>query len=159
MIELNSNDWGLSVGKNDGSVGGIRYFQCEAKRGVFSRLGRLTREPLADQPTSLGVRPLASSTPRHMTSSPSSLTTSTRRITPPPTPASTRQSSVSRDEELRIGDRVIVKSGGASGSKAGILRFRGEVRFQPGIWCGVELDEPLGKNDGSVEGFRSVPKV
>jgi Dynactin complex subunit involved in mitotic spindle partitioning in anaphase B len=34
------------TGKNDGSVAGIRYFQCEARRGVFSRLTRLTRTPL-----------------------------------------------------------------------------------------------------------------
>ena len=33
-------------GKNDGSVAGVRYFQCQAKKGVFSRLTRLTREPL-----------------------------------------------------------------------------------------------------------------
>ena len=30
-------------GKNDGSVQGIRYFQCEAKRGVFARPSKLTK--------------------------------------------------------------------------------------------------------------------
>lgn len=41
-------------GKNDGCVAGKRYFQCEAKRGIFSRLTRLTLAPLpgAQTPTS-----------------------------------------------------------------------------------------------------------
>ena len=34
------------VGKNNGTIGGILYFQCEPKRGVFSKLHRLTREPM-----------------------------------------------------------------------------------------------------------------
>ena len=33
------------VGKNDGSVAGVRYFQCEPKRGVFARVTKLTLGP------------------------------------------------------------------------------------------------------------------
>ena len=34
------------MGKNDGSVAGVRYFQCEPGHGVFARLFRLTTEPV-----------------------------------------------------------------------------------------------------------------
>merc|ERR1711936_1044516 len=36
-------------GKNNGSVGGVLYFQCESKRGVFSRLHRLTLRPVVQE--------------------------------------------------------------------------------------------------------------
>ncbi|PIO68440.1 CAP-Gly domain protein [Teladorsagia circumcincta] len=45
-----------------------------------------------------------------------------------------------------IDDRVVV-----SGGKQGIVRFLGETEFAQGIWAGIELEQPLGKNDGSVQ--------
>lgn len=61
-------------------------------------------------------------------------------------------SSMSQKDELKIGDRVIVSS--LQGSKTGVLKYQGPTHFAGGEWYGVELDEPLGKNDGSVNGKR-----
>lgn len=33
-------------------------------------------------------------------------------------------------------------------------RYWGTPEFAPGSWCGIELDEPAGKNNGSVHGIR-----
>lgn len=36
------------VGKNDGAVGGVRYFECPALQGIFTRPSKLTRQPAAE---------------------------------------------------------------------------------------------------------------
>ena len=52
-------------------------------------------------------------------------------------------------ENFEIGERVWV-----NGNKPGTLQFLGEAQFAPGQWAGIVLDEPIGKNDGSVAGVR-----
>lgn len=47
----------------------------------------------------------------------------------------------------KVGERVIV-----AGKKSGTLRFSGTTEFASGWWYGIELDHPLGRNDGSVNG-------
>ena len=38
--------------------------------------------------------------------------------------------------------------------KPGVLKFIGETQFSSGVWCGIALSDPCGKNDGSVAGVR-----
>lgn len=53
-----------------------------------------------------------------------------------------------------IGKRVIFTSGQDKKPRYGVLRYMGEPEFSEGIWCGVVLDQPNGKNNGSVHGIR-----
>lgn len=49
---------------------------------------------------------------------------------------------------IPIGERVAIDEG----SKTGTLRFLGPTQFRHGLWAGIELDQPLGKHDGTVQG-------
>jgi hypothetical protein len=51
-----------------------------------------------------------------------------------------------------IGSRVLVANSNNEIATSGILRFVGELDGQDGLFCGVELSEPFGKNDGSYKG-------
>ncbi|CAM5165000.1 unnamed protein product [Eretmochelys imbricata] len=152
------------VGKNDGSVGGVRYFECQLLQGIFTRPSKLTRQPVAE----------GSGSDAHSVESLTTQNLSLHSGTATP-PLSTRviplresvlnstmktgnesgsnlsdSGSVKKgDKDLRLGDRVLV-----GGTKTGVVRYVGETDFAKGEWCGVELDEPLGKNDGAVAGTR-----
>lgn len=122
-------------GKNDGTVSGVRYFECPPNHGLFTRPQKL----------------------RHIKNSAIS------NNLPPPSPPASRtpqdegQRSASLTpvdlkalhDKLTIGDHVLV-----GGIKEGILRFLGPTEFAKGIWVGVELPEPMGKNDGAISGKR-----
>ncbi|VDO62160.1 unnamed protein product [Schistosoma curassoni] len=76
---------------------------------------------------------------------------------------------------LALGDRVCIAPGNSTPSSSAIpisgksqspltttgvsgrigkLRYCGSVSFGSGIWVGVELDEPVGRNNGSVAGIQ-----
>ncbi|XP_069055244.1 CAP-Gly domain-containing linker protein 4 isoform X2 [Lepisosteus oculatus] len=227
-------------GKNDGSVGGVQYFSCQPKHGIFAPLSKIGKAserrratlrsstplrsgrldlshvtakintargppvkhqrappidspappPGADQPCEAhpGSSSLHASSRSSSSSSLDSKTPPLGRPRPAPrqrpparprrerahsnaktaTPSSARTSAgpgprtpsassvVSEEPEVQLGERVLVV-----GQRTGVVRFCGKTSFAPGLWLGVELDKPSGKNDGSVGGvqyFSCPPK-
>ncbi|KAK4555550.1 hypothetical protein LTR86_007303 [Recurvomyces mirabilis] len=51
--------------------------------------------------------------------------------------------------QFSVGQRIQLAD-----NRIATVRFVGATQFQTGDWIGVELDEPSGKNDGSVKGER-----
>ncbi|XP_021352247.1 CAP-Gly domain-containing linker protein 1-like [Mizuhopecten yessoensis] len=155
-------------GKNDGSVQGIRYFQCEPKRGVFARISKLSRTPnlmlsttpkpdenMSESGHSVKATPNGShmrpTTPKlGLTPSRGPLGSATSLSKAPVMSLGGKPVSAGGSKAvLKIGDRVLV-----SGTKMGTLRYVGLTDFAKGDWAGVDLDEKQGKNDGAVAGKR-----
>jgi len=57
---------------------------------------------------------------------------------------------------IPIGARCEVETAEEGFHKRGTVRFVGPTKFGQGdgVWIGIEYDEPIGKNDGSVSGER-----
>ncbi|KAG9340515.1 hypothetical protein JZ751_021335 [Albula glossodonta] len=138
-------------GKNDGSVGGVRYFICPPKLGIFAPVSKITKA--ADQtPSSVTSTP---KTPRMDFSRVTGKSKKEKKEKEKEKEKALRKKSLSAGcldpdgVKVELGDQVLV-----AGQKQGIVRFYGKTDFAPGYWFGVELEQPTGKHDGSVFGVR-----
>ncbi len=103
-------------GKNNGSVNGVQYFECQPNQGLFARPEKLV---LVAKASELRVA----------------------QVKPPEQPVP--------PQELSVGDEVL-----ADGGKQGVVAFYGNTQFARGVWVGVVLEVPEGKNNGAVAGVQ-----
>lgn len=56
-------------------------------------------------------------------------------------------------QNVKVGDFCVVQLPNQP-PKTGTVSFVGTTKFRPGWWVGITYNEPVGKNDGSVNGIR-----
>ncbi|XP_069438985.1 CAP-Gly domain-containing linker protein 4 isoform X1 [Ovis canadensis] len=146
-------------GKNDGSVGGVQYFSCSPRYGIFAPPSRVQR--VTDSLDTLSE--ISSNKQNHSypgfrrsfsTTSASSQKELNRRNafakSKPPLHRSWSSSSTAGGLEgsvkLHEGSQVLL----TSSNEMATVRYVGPTDFASGIWLGLELRSPKGKNDGAV---------
>ncbi|XP_032780625.1 CAP-Gly domain-containing linker protein 4 isoform X1 [Daphnia magna] len=122
-------------GKNDGIIQDTIYFKCSPNHGLFVPLNRVSKFPSSTSGfQSASILKTPSSRQLNVSKSSTNVTKGT-----------------GKQEEINVGDKVMVTT--LNGTRhRGVVRFRGETKFATGVWYGVELDKPEGRNSGSVQG-------
>ncbi|XP_013805375.1 CAP-Gly domain-containing linker protein 4 isoform X2 [Apteryx mantelli] len=146
-------------GKNDGSVGGVQYFSCLPRYGIFappSRVQRLTGS--LDSLTETSLNKLNHSFPGFRRSLSTTSASSQKEINRRNSFVRSKSSVLRRSwsntatantegpVKLHEGSQVLL----TSSNEMGTIRYIGPTEFAPGIWLGLELRSAKGKNDGSV---------
>uniref|UniRef100_A0A1A9WWG2 CAP-Gly domain-containing protein n=1 Tax=Glossina brevipalpis TaxID=37001 RepID=A0A1A9WWG2_9MUSC len=64
--------------------------------------------------------------------------------------------SLENEEEINLPNWIVVGESVQIRpyNTSGVIAYVGTTHFQPGLWIGVELDTPTGKNDGTVQGIQ-----
>ncbi|CAL8375468.1 unnamed protein product [Gadus morhua 'NCC'] len=162
--------WTAPRRKNDGSVGGVRYFNlppqaryqyyCNTSTNITTSSAPKLDLRAVEQPP-----PAVISAPRTPRLDLASRLASKTKKEKKKEKEREREREKEREKALKkklseelldpeglnveLGDQVLV-----AGQKIGTVRFYGKTDFAPGYWFGVELEMQTGKHDGSVFGVR-----
>lgn len=147
-------------GKNNGSVAGVQYFRCKIDHGLFVRpkncsvtsRGIATSTP-SRRPRSVAASPSTPNASSYMIPRPASASRSRNVSTPSTTSKRTPGSSKKKaptpgSSGFGVGSKVFVSG------KLCTVHYIGSIAVAPGTFIGIELPDPSGKNDGSLEGER-----
>ncbi|CAI8042851.1 CAP-Gly domain-containing linker protein 3 [Geodia barretti] len=103
-----------AVGKNDGSLKGIRFFTCKPKFGLFVPMQRISKAPMRQLSTERRKKMAANG--------------GRKRESVPLSPRTFEaQGTMAVSTDLQVGERVSIEGNGT-----GTLRYVGSVKFAPG---------------------------
>ena len=108
------------------------------------------------QSTQVESRLPTSRTRKSLLPAPKSLPESLKNTDDSPSQSPTSTSPSTKSKNLLIGQRV-----GTVDGRYGTLKFKGKTHFSQGCVCGIVLDSPVGKNNGTIDGiqyFHCQPK-